>query len=75
MNQSDTFKSSDIIGDNIDITRCPSQMSVVRKRKSWHWFLLFGLQKRVINRDLDDSTPITDINRVDNSLFVPNLED
>jgi hypothetical protein len=52
-----------------------SQMSVDRKRKSWHWFLLVGLQKRVINQDLDDSTPIADINRVDNSLFVPNLED
>jgi hypothetical protein len=25
MNQSDTFKSSDIIGDNIDITRSPSE--------------------------------------------------
>jgi hypothetical protein len=75
MNQSVTFKSSDIIGDNIDITRSPSQMSVDRKRKSWHWFLLVGLQKRVINQDLDDSTPIADINRVDNSLFVPNLED
>jgi hypothetical protein len=75
MNQSDTFKSSDIIGDNIDMTRSPSQMSVDRKRKSWHWFLLVGLQKRVINQDLDDSTPIADINHVENSLFVPNLKD
>lgn len=32
-------KSSDIIGDNIDISRKPSQMSVDRRRQSWHWFL------------------------------------
>lgn len=34
MNQ--TYKSGDIIGDNIDITRSPSQMSIDRRRKSWH---------------------------------------
>jgi hypothetical protein len=48
---------------------------VDRKRKSWHWFLLVGLQKRTINQDLDDSTPIADIKRVDNSLYIPHLED
>lgn len=50
-------------------------MNVHRKRKSWHWFLLVGLQKRVINQDIDYSTLIADINRVDNSLFVPHFED
>ena len=44
MNQSDTFK---LIGDNIGITRSPSQMSVDSKRKSWHWVLLIGLHKRI----------------------------
>jgi len=72
MNQ--TYKSGDIIGDNIDITRSPSQMSIDRRRKSWHWFLLVGLEKRVINLDLDDTTSKADINKVDNNLFVPSME-
>lgn len=67
--------SSDIIGDNIDISRNPSQMSKDRKRQSWHWFLLIGLQKRVLNPALDDSAPIADINTVENSTFIPNLND
>lgn len=46
---------SDIIGDNIDISRNPSQMSKDRRRKSWHWFLLVVLNKRVLNTELDDS--------------------
>lgn len=60
-------KSSDIIGDNIDITRNPSQMSVDRKRQSWHWFLLVALQKRVTDPTLDDIYPIADISQVENS--------
>jgi hypothetical protein len=58
----------------IDITRSPSQMSIDGCRKSWHWFLLVGLEKRVINLDLDDTTPKADINKVDNNLFVPSLK-
>jgi len=68
-------KSSDIIGDNIDISRKPSQMSVDRRRQSWHWFLLVGLQKRVLNPSLDDKAPIADINTIDNSTFIPSLDD
>lgn len=37
--------SSDIIGDNIDLSRIPLQMSIEKRRKSWHWFLMVGLQK------------------------------
>lgn len=66
---------SDIIGDNIDISRNPSQMSKDRRRKSWHWFLLVGLNKRVLNPELDDSQPIAEINSVENSTFVPNFND
>jgi hypothetical protein len=42
MNQSDTFKSSDIIGDNIDITRSPSQMSVELALVFTCWFTKEG---------------------------------
>ena len=67
--------SSDIIGDNIDLSRSPSQMSVEKRRKSWHWFLMVGLQKRVLNPSLDDTAPISDINKVENGTFIPNLDD
>jgi hypothetical protein len=67
--------SCDIIGDNIDICRTPSQMSIDRKRQTWHWFLLVGLQKRVLRPSLNDKTPIAEINSVDNSTFIPNIDD
>lgn len=67
--------SSEIIGDNIDITRNPSKMSIDKRRLSWHWFLMIGLQKRVLKPSLDDTTPIAEINSVDNSTFIPNLND
>lgn len=73
--KNDSQISCDIIGDNIDITRSPSQMSVDRKRQSWHWFLLVGLQKRVLNPLLNDSAPIADIKSVDNCTFMPNFEE
>ncbi|XP_041357523.1 LOW QUALITY PROTEIN: uncharacterized protein LOC121374491 [Gigantopelta aegis] len=70
-----TLQSADIIGDNIDISRTPSQMSVDRRNKSFHWFLLVDLEKRVLNTSLDDSAPIADISHIDNSSFVQNLKD
>lgn len=70
-----SVQSSDIIGDNIDISRNPSQMSVDRRRKSWHWFLLVGLEKRIINDALADDYQLGDICRIDNSVFVPSVED
>ena len=69
---SNDLKSTEIIGDNIDITRRPSQMSKERRRLSWHWFLLVGAEKRVLNPALDDSRPTADIMEVQNSQFIPN---
>ena len=42
--KSDSEISCDIIGDNIYLNRSPSQMSIDRKRQSWHWFLLHILR-------------------------------
>ena len=44
--KSDSEISCDIIGDNIHVylNRSPSQMSIDRKRQSWHWFLLHILR-------------------------------
>lgn len=67
--------TTDIIGDNIDITRSPSQMSVEHRRKSFYWFLLVGLEKRILNDSLQDDVPKADIFKVANSVFVPNYQD
>ncbi|XP_050404767.1 uncharacterized protein LOC126820675 [Patella vulgata] len=62
----------EVIGDNVDITRNPSQMSKERRRKSWHWFLLLGIEKRVLFPTLPDSKPKADILSVPNADFIPN---
>ena len=67
--------SCDIIGDNIDLNRSPSQMSIDRKRQSWHWFLLVGLQKRDLNPTLDDTAHTADIMSIGNSTFIPSTND
>ena len=67
--------SSDIIGDNLDLNRSPAKMSTERKRKSWHWFLMIGLKRRILNPLLDDETPICEITELENSRFIPSIED
>lgn len=64
----------EIIGDNIDITKSPSQMSKDSQRKSYHWFLNLAVQRRVFS-DLPDHSPVADIATVPNSVFLPNVED
>ena len=64
-------KSAQIIGDNIDITRNPSKMSKERQRKSWHWFLLVGVEKRITFPHLPDDSPQADISAVENKVFIP----
>ena len=70
----DHSKSSQIIGDNIDITRNPSKMSKERQRKSWHWFLLVGVENRLKFSGLPDEHPQADIT-LENETFVPSLEE
>ncbi|XP_055957707.1 uncharacterized protein LOC126824335, partial [Patella vulgata] len=43
---------------NVDITRNPSQMSKERRRKSWHWFLLLGIEKRALFPTLPDTSVV-----------------
>ncbi|XP_021373030.1 uncharacterized protein LOC110463019 isoform X2 [Mizuhopecten yessoensis] len=68
-------KSCDIIGDNVDISRSPSKMTKDKRRQSWHWFLLVGVEKRVLNPDLADIAPTADISLLENSKFIPSLEE
>lgn len=60
----DNCKCSAIIDGNIDKSGTPSQMSVYRRKKSWHWFIMLGLQMRAVNPSLDVSTPIADIQKM-----------
>lgn len=69
------WNTSDIIGDNFDISKSPSNMSKEKQRKSLHWFLLIGLQKRVIDNSLSSQSPSVSINAVNNSVFVPTRAD
>ncbi|KAK3108923.1 hypothetical protein FSP39_018735 [Pinctada imbricata] len=50
-------------------------MSVEKKRQSWHWFLLVGLEKRIFATGLDNIKPIANICQVENGIFIPNMED
>ncbi|KAK3103394.1 hypothetical protein FSP39_018914 [Pinctada imbricata] len=69
------LKSADIVGDNFDILKSPSMMTKERQRKSWHWFLLIGLDKRILDRNLSQDQPTTSINDVNNGIFIPNLDE
>lgn len=63
------------IGENIDITMIPSQTSVEHRRKSWHWFLLVGLEKRILNDSFEDDVPKAYICKVETNVFFPNYQD
>lgn len=65
------LKTSEIIGDNFDISKCPSNISKEKQRKSLHWFLLIGLQKRIIGNSLSNQPPSLSISDVTNGVFIP----
>ncbi|XP_069105154.1 uncharacterized protein [Argopecten irradians] len=71
----DTMLTSDIVGDNFDISKSPSHMSKEKQRKSFHWFMLVGLQKRVLSNVLGNDIPTVPITKVENSIFIPSLEE
>lgn len=74
--EANTISSSDIIGDNFDISINPSHMTKDKQRKSLHWFLLIGLQKRLITSEISNNLPSsTPIIAVENMKFLPSLTD
>lgn len=62
-------------GDNLDWIRRPSIYSEDRNTESVHWFNLIGYDNRVVNWDLNDKNPIRDIKDLENSTFLPSLDD
>ena len=62
----------EVIGDNLDFTIAPTQMTKERQRKSIHWFMNIVVEKRVVS-DLPNDKPKKDILQVPNCEFVPNI--
>lgn len=74
INPSQLQPSFEIIGDNVDLMKSPSAMTKEKQRQSLHWFLLIGLQKRVLS-ELPDSVPKHDILTLPNATFLPDEDD
>ncbi|XP_062599089.1 uncharacterized protein LOC134260557 [Saccostrea cucullata] len=64
----------DIIGDNVDLMKSPSNMSSKKQRESLHWFLNVAVQRRVVS-SLPNDRPISDIMDVPNHAFIPSSDD
>lgn len=71
----DTVRSAQIIGDNLDITRNPSKMSKECQRKGWNCFLLVRVENRITFPGLSDQGPQADISALENKAFILNTEE
>ncbi|KAI8511950.1 hypothetical protein Bbelb_110500 [Branchiostoma belcheri] len=49
------------LGDNFDILKKPSPMTMERQRESWHWFLFLIAKKRIVNPELSNDRPKANI--------------
>ncbi|CAH1248568.1 Hypp8253 [Branchiostoma lanceolatum] len=49
------------LGDNFDILKKPSSMTMERQRESWHWFLLLIAKQRIVNPELPNDHPKANI--------------
>ena len=65
----------EIYGDNLDLMKNPSTMTMKRQRESLHWFLVLAAKRRVICPQLPNSTPKADIKEVDTIAWMPTPED
>eukprot|EP00058_Branchiostoma_floridae_P012642 XP_002598130.1 hypothetical protein BRAFLDRAFT_82912 [Branchiostoma floridae] len=53
--------SIEVLGDNLDIMKKPSAMTMDRQRKSWHWFLVLVAKKRIVDPQLPNDSPKANI--------------
>lgn len=65
----------DIIGDNLDFLKSTSSMTKEKQRKMYQWFILVGLQRRVLDSTMFDVKPKHDILSLPNHSFLPNAQD
>lgn len=72
---SPTIPRFEIIGDNLDHTISPTNMTKDKQRKSLHWFLNVAVQRRVLADDLPCDKPKAEIMKVANSNFLPSREE
>lgn len=64
-----------LVGDNVDKTIRPHNMTIDRQVQSIHYFQLFCAQDRIDFRDLANNGPIGKVLGLGVSVFLPNLED
>lgn len=69
------LKETDIVADNVDIAKISSKMSKYKQTKSWHWFVLLALQKRVVDDSLSDMPLTLSIIDVSNGVFIPSISE
>ena len=64
-----------IIGDNVDLHQRATHQSMERRDKDHHWFNLYAARDSVVEKDLPNDGPITDVAKVPLQHFLPSVED
>lgn len=62
-------------GDNVDVSIVLSYMTSTNQRKSFHWFLMLGIEKRVLNNTLSNDRPKCDIRDLPSSSWLLDQEE
>lgn len=73
-NAENIIPAYDIIGDNINLMKSPSNMSTKKQKGSLHWCLNVAVQ-RLLFSSLPDDRSISDIMSVPNHPFIPSVPD
>lgn len=60
-----------VAGDNVDLLITPTYITREEQRKSLHWFLLVGVNKRVTDDSLPDATAQADISSISCLKWLP----
>ncbi|KAI8515092.1 hypothetical protein Bbelb_076830 [Branchiostoma belcheri] len=59
------------LGDNFDLMKRPSMMTVEHQRESWHWFLVLLAKKRIFDYTLPNTSPKNNILTLETSSWLP----
>ena len=61
LGKSEDCPSYQIIGYNVDLHQRTPHQTMERRDKDHHWFQLYAVQDHVIEKDLPNDAPITDV--------------
>lgn len=65
----------EVLGDNLDLLKTPSDMTMVRQRESWNWFLLLAAQKRILGPHPPNDRPKANICQLSISEWLPTIDE